>query len=97
MVISAFVLSGLLAGVAGLLAAGRQGSVSNSVGEGMVAMLAFAGAILGGASLDGGKGTPLGMLGGYSPFRHDFQFFEFTWSWCYPCVRYSGSIDFRHH
>lgn len=63
MIIFAFVLSGLLAAVAGLLAAGRQGSVSNTMGEGMV-MLAFAGAILGGTSLDGGKGTPLGMLGG---------------------------------
>ena len=63
MVIYAFVISGMLAAVAGLLAAGRQGSVSNSMGEGMV-MLAFAGAILGGVSLDGGKGTPIGMLGG---------------------------------
>lgn len=63
MVIWAFVISGILAAVAGLLAAGRQGSISNSMGEGMV-MLSFAGAILGGASLDGGKGTPLGMLGG---------------------------------
>lgn len=63
MIIIAFVLSGLLAAVAGLLAAGRQGSVNNSMGTGMV-MLAFAGAILGGASLEGGKGTPIGMLGG---------------------------------
>ncbi len=63
MIISAFAIAGLLAGVAGLLAAGRQGSVSNTMGQGMV-MLAFAGAILGGCSLDGGKGTPLGMLGG---------------------------------
>lgn len=63
MVISAFVIAGLLAAVAGLLTAGRQGSVSNTMGDGMV-MLAFAGAILGGCSLDGGKGTPLGMLGG---------------------------------
>lgn len=63
MVIYAFVISGVLAAVAGLLAAGRQGSVSNSMGEGMV-MLSFAGAILGGVSLDGGKGTPIGMLGG---------------------------------
>ncbi|MDO4581758.1 MAG: ABC transporter permease [Bacillota bacterium] len=59
----AFVLSGLLAGVAGLLAAGRAGSIANSMGDGMV-MMSFAGAILGGASLSGGKGTPLGMLGG---------------------------------
>ncbi len=63
MVISAFVIAGLLAAVAGLLTAGRQGSVSNTMGNGMV-MYAFAGAILGGCSLNGGKGTPLGMLGG---------------------------------
>lgn len=63
MIIIAFIISGLLAAVAGLLAAGRQGSVNNSMGTGMV-MLAFAGAILGGASLEGGKGTPIGMLGG---------------------------------
>jgi simple sugar transport system permease protein/ribose transport system permease protein len=63
MVTYAFMIAGLLAAVAGLLAAGRQASVSNSMGEGMV-LLAFAGAILGGASLEGGKGTPLGMLGG---------------------------------
>ncbi len=63
MLIYAFVIAGFLAAVAGLLAAGRQNSVSNSMGEGMV-LLAFAGAILGGASLEGGKGTPLGMLGG---------------------------------
>ncbi|HPZ43928.1 MAG TPA: ABC transporter permease [Bacillota bacterium] len=62
-VIYAFVISGLLAAIAGLLAAGRQGSISNSMGQNMV-LLSFAGAILGGASLEGGKGTPLGMLGG---------------------------------
>ncbi len=62
-IICAFVISGLLAAVAGLLAAGRQGSISSSMGQGMV-LLSFAGAILGGASLEGGKGTPIGMLGG---------------------------------
>src|SRR5690606_34811449 len=61
--ISAFVLAGILAAVAGLLAAGRQGSVTNTMGEGMV-LLAFAGALLGGASLQGGAGTPRRMLGG---------------------------------
>ncbi|HEY8417482.1 MAG TPA: ABC transporter permease, partial [Limnochordales bacterium] len=44
--IYAYVLAGLLAAVAGLLAAGRQGSVTNTMGEGMV-LLAFAGALLG--------------------------------------------------
>jgi len=63
MVTYAFVISGVLSALAGLITAGRQGAINNSMGTNMV-MLAFAGAILGGASLDGGKGTPIGMLGG---------------------------------
>lgn len=61
--ISAFVLAGVLAGLAGLITAGRQNAVSNNMGEGMV-MMAFAGAILGGCSFNGGMGKPIGMLGG---------------------------------
>lgn len=63
MLMIAFVLSGLLAAMAGLLATGRAGSIANSMGQNMV-MMSFAGAILGGASLSGGKGTAIGMLGG---------------------------------
>lgn len=63
MTLYAYVIAGVLAAVGGLLAAGRQGSISNAMGEGMV-LLSFAGALMGGASLQGGKGTPLGMLGG---------------------------------
>lgn len=63
MVTYAFILSGLLAAVAGLLAAGRQDAINNTMGKDMV-LLSFAGAILGGASLTGGRGTPIGMLGG---------------------------------
>ncbi|TVQ41400.1 MAG: ABC transporter permease [Spirochaetaceae bacterium] len=63
MTLYAYVIAGVLAAVGGLLAAGRQGSISNAMGEGMV-LLSFAGALMGGASLHGGKGTPLGMLGG---------------------------------
>ncbi len=63
MIMAAFVLAGLLGAFAGLLTAGRQGSVSPSMGLNMV-LLSFAGAILGGASLDGGKGSPIGFLGG---------------------------------
>lgn len=63
MTIYAFVIAGVLAAMSGLLAAGRQGSVSNAMGEGMV-LLSFAGALMGGASLQGGTGTPVGMLGG---------------------------------
>ncbi|MEW5722497.1 MAG: ABC transporter permease [Thermodesulfobacteriota bacterium] len=63
MIILAFMISGVLAAVAGLLAAGRQDAINNTMGKDMV-LLSFAGAILGGASLTGGQGTPLGMLGG---------------------------------
>lgn len=63
MLVSAFVIGGVLAAVAGLFTAGRVDSVGSTMGEGM-ALLSFAGAILGGASLSGGKGTPIGMLGG---------------------------------
>ena len=52
-VIYAFMLAGLLSALAGLVTAGRQNAVSNSMGEGMV-MMAFAGAILGGCSFNGG-------------------------------------------
>ncbi len=61
--ISAFTMAGFLAAIAGLMATGRQDSIASTMGEGMV-LLSFAGALLGGASLSGGKGTPLGFLGG---------------------------------
>lgn len=63
MIIYAFIMSGFLAALAGLLAAGRQDAINNTMGKDMV-LLSFAGAILGGASLTGGRGTPIGMLGG---------------------------------
>ena len=63
MVISVFVFAGLLAAVAGMLAAGRQDAVNNTMGKDMV-LLSFAGAILGGTTLSGGRGSALGMLGG---------------------------------
>jgi simple sugar transport system permease protein/ribose transport system permease protein len=62
-VIMAFVLAGLLSAIAGLITAGRQNAVSNNMGSGLV-MMAFAGAILGGCSFNGGMGKPVGMLGG---------------------------------
>jgi len=61
--VSAFMLAGVLASVAGLITAGRQNAVSNNMGTGLV-MMAFAGAILGGCSFNGGLGKPIGMLGG---------------------------------
>ncbi len=63
MVIVGFVIAGLLSAVAGMLTAGRQDSVSNTMGTGMT-LLAFAGALLGGTSMSGGKGSAFGMLGG---------------------------------
>lgn len=63
MITYAFLIAGMLAAVAGLLAAGRQDAINNTMGKDMV-LLSFAGAILGGASLTGGRGTPMGMLGG---------------------------------
>jgi ribose/xylose/arabinose/galactoside ABC-type transport system permease subunit len=63
MVVFAFMISGCLAAVAGLLAAGRQDAVNNSMGKDLV-LFTFAGSILGGCSLSGGKGTAIGILGG---------------------------------
>ena len=62
-IIQAFVIAGVLAAVAGLIAAGRQNAISNAMGTNMVTM-AIAGAILGGCSFNGGAGKPIGMLGG---------------------------------
>ncbi|MCE5236523.1 MAG: ABC transporter permease [Clostridiaceae bacterium] len=62
-IIGAFMFAGLLAAIAGLIAAGRQEAVSNTMGKDLV-MMSFAGAILGGGSFEGGKGKPIGMLGG---------------------------------
>lgn len=59
----AFVISGLLAAGGGLLLTGRMDSITNVMGEGQ-ALLTFAGAILGGVSLQGGIGKVSGVLGG---------------------------------
>lgn len=63
MVIYSFVISGLLAASAGILTTGRQGIISNQMGMGL-SITSIAGAILGGVTLKGGKGTVFGMLGG---------------------------------
>ncbi|MEL7648688.1 MAG: ABC transporter permease [Sedimentibacter sp.] len=62
-IIMAFVIAGILSALAGLIAAGRQNAVSNSMGINM-GMMAITGAILGGCSFNGGMGKPIGMLGG---------------------------------
>jgi len=59
----AFVLSGGLAALGGLLLVGRMGAVENSMGNGDI-MQVFAAAVLGGISLNGGKGSISGALGG---------------------------------
>jgi simple sugar transport system permease protein/ribose transport system permease protein len=63
MIICGYIIAGMLSAFAGILTAGRQDSVSNTMGSGAV-MLAFAGALLGGTSMGGGKGSAFGMLGG---------------------------------
>lgn len=59
----AFVIAGTLAAFAGMLAAGRQLSCTNGMGEGYV-MIVLAASVLGGVVMTGGRGTILGALGG---------------------------------
>jgi len=63
MVITVYLLSGLLAGLAGLMLTGFIGVVPPGAGEGQV-FPAFAGAVIGGISLFGGRGKVSGALGG---------------------------------
>jgi ribose/xylose/arabinose/galactoside ABC-type transport system permease subunit len=63
MIIYSFMISGVIAASAGILTVGRQGLVSNQMGVNL-GIMSLAGAILGGVSLKGGKGTVFGMLGG---------------------------------
>jgi len=59
--LSVFVISGLTAGIAALLAIGYYGSASSADGPGYE-LDVIAAAVVGGASLSGGKGTALGAL-----------------------------------
>jgi ribose/xylose/arabinose/galactoside ABC-type transport system permease subunit len=56
-----YALSGLTAGIAGLVLTGFYGSVSTNAGRGYELMV-IAAAVVGGASLTGGRGTALGAL-----------------------------------
>lgn len=56
-----YALSGLAAGVAGFVSLGRFGTASTSTGTGYE-LTVIAAAVVGGASLAGGKGTALGAL-----------------------------------
>lgn len=58
-----FALAGVLAGVSGLLYVGYVGSVTSLIAQGKI-FNAFAGAIIGGISLRGGRGSLMGALGG---------------------------------
>jgi ribose/xylose/arabinose/galactoside ABC-type transport system permease subunit len=56
-----FALSGLFAGIAGLVSVGYFGSASTNTGQGYE-LTVIAAAVVGGASLTGGRGTALGAL-----------------------------------
>jgi simple sugar transport system permease protein/ribose transport system permease protein len=58
-----FVIGGVLAALAGVLTTGWLGSISANQGSGWIFMV-FAAAVIGGVSLDGGKGTVFGALTG---------------------------------
>jgi simple sugar transport system permease protein len=61
--IGVFVAAGILAALAGLLQAGRIASIPSSLGQNLI-FSAFAAAVLGGVSLNGGRGTLPGACGG---------------------------------
>ncbi len=58
-----YILAGVLAAVGGLVITGYVGAISANQGNGMI-FTVFAAAVIGGISLDGGKGTMLGALSG---------------------------------
>jgi ribose/xylose/arabinose/galactoside ABC-type transport system permease subunit len=58
-----YLISGFLAAVAGWMLAGRLGVVVAGLGEGMIFEV-FAAAVIGGISLQGGRGTLIGAFGG---------------------------------
>jgi simple sugar transport system permease protein len=58
-----YVLAGVLASIGGLVTTGYVGAISANQGNGMI-FTVFAAAVIGGISLDGGKGTMFGALTG---------------------------------
>lgn len=58
-----FTISGALAGISGLLYVGYLKCIPSTIADGAI-FLAFAGAIMGGVSLQGGRGSIVGALGG---------------------------------
>ncbi|WP_324760736.1 ABC transporter permease [Haloarcula sp. GH36] len=63
LIILIYTISGLLSAIAGLMLTGFVGVVPPLIGEGLV-FQAFAGAVIGGISLFGGRGKITGALGG---------------------------------
>ena len=61
--LAVFIVAGVLAALAGLLQVGRINSIPSSLGEGLI-FNAFAAAVLGGVSLNGGRGTMTGACAG---------------------------------
>ena len=61
----AFTLTGSTAGIAGIVYASRLGSISNNIDGGTLVLYAVAAAVIGGASLFGGRGKMIyALLGG---------------------------------
>lgn len=58
-----YLVSGVMAAVAGWMLAGRTGVVVENMGEGMIFRV-MAAAVIGGISLQGGRGTMIGAFGG---------------------------------
>jgi ribose/xylose/arabinose/galactoside ABC-type transport system permease subunit len=58
-----FMIAGFLAALAGLLMTGRLGSIASNQGDRMIFQV-FAAAVIGGVSMNGGKGTLFGALCG---------------------------------
>lgn len=82
--LSVYVISGICAGIAGMVSLGRFGSVSTQDGSGYE-LTVIAAAVVGGASLTGGRGTALGALLGaliirliesgiYNPLHWNLQY-----------------------
>jgi ribose/xylose/arabinose/galactoside ABC-type transport system permease subunit len=62
-IILAYVICGLLVGLAAFLLVGRLGTAGANIASGQL-FISIAAAVLGGVSLFGGRGTVLGLLGG---------------------------------
>lgn len=63
MIMLAYIISGGLAAIAGWMEVGRLGAATAVTGQGLIFEV-FAAAVIGGVSLQGGRGSMLGALGG---------------------------------